>query len=85
MIEINEKNVKKLNGKKLSTIIEKYGFRIDGFLNIDEKYGELYAEMQIEDYKLLKNKKVTVEILKDDWNFNFLINVDRFEFFGVFD
>ena len=58
MFTINAKTVKILNGKKLSTIIEKYQFDIFNFI---DNNGE---EMSNNVYKALKNKKVNLEMLK---------------------
>lgn len=48
MFTINEKSVKRLNGKKLSTIIENYNFDIFNFLD------DNCEEMSNDTYNLLK-------------------------------
>nr|DAR11914.1 MAG TPA: hypothetical protein [Caudoviricetes sp.] len=35
--------------------------------------------------KLLKNKKVNLEVLKNDPNYDFILKVDNFEAYCVFD
>lgn len=72
MFTINAKTVKILNGKKLSTIIEKYQFDIFNFI---DNNGE---EMSNNAYKALKNKKVNLEMLKNDPNYDFMLKVDNF-------
>ena len=79
MFTINAKTVKILNGKKLSTIIEKY--QIDIFNFIDNN-GE---EMSNNAYKALKNKKVNLEMLKNDPNYDFMLKVDNFIACCIFD
>lgn len=79
MFTINAKTVKILNGKKLSTIIEKY--QIDIFNFIDNN-GE---EMSNSAYKALKNKKVNLEMLKNDPNYDFMLKVDNFIACCIFD
>lgn len=79
MFTINAKTVKILNGKKLSTIIEKYQFDIFNFI---DNNGE---EMSNSAYKALKNKKVNLEMLKNDPNYDFMLKVDNFIACCIFD
>ena len=79
MFTLNEKSVKRLNGKKLSTIIEKYHFDIFNFLDDD------CEEMSNEAYNLLKNNKVNLEVLNNDPNYDFILKIDKFEAYCVYD
>lgn len=79
MFTINAKTVKILNGKKLSTIIKKYQFDIFNFI---DNNGE---EMSNNAYKALKNKKVNLEMLKNDPNYDFMLKVDNFIACCIFD
>lgn len=73
-----KKIVKKLNGKKLSTLIKYYNFNIDDFLDDDCK------EMTNEAYNLLKNKKAKLIMLKNDPNYDFILKVENFEAYCIF-
>ena len=79
MFTINAKTVKKLNGKKLSTLVNNYQFNIFDFLD-----GEC-EEMSNEAYNLLKNNKVSLEVLNNDPNYDFILKVDKFEAYCIFD
>lgn len=79
MFTINSKTVKKFNGKKLSTIVNNYKFNIIDFL--DDKC----EEMSIETYNLLKNNKVKLIMLINDPNYDFVLKVNNFEAYCVFD
>ena len=78
MLTINVKNVKELNGKKLSTIIKNYNFNIFDFLD------DNCEEMSKEAYNLLKNNKVELIMLKNDPNYDFVLKVDNFEAYCIF-
>lgn len=73
MFTLNEKSVKRLNGKKLSTIVENYKFNIFDFLD------DNCEEMSNDAYNLLKNNKVSLEILNNDSNYDFILKIDKFE------
>lgn len=79
-MEINKKTVKKLDGKKLSTIVEKYQFGIDGFLTVDGS-----EEMAERTYEVLKNNKVSLKLLTKDPNYDFVLTVDNYEAYCVYD
>lgn len=75
---MDKKSVKKLNGKKLSTLIEKYNYYIDDFM--DEETNEMTQAQ----YEKLKNNKVEIEILANDFNYNYIIRVENFEAWCIF-
>ena len=75
---MNEKTIMKLRGKKLSTLVEKYGYRIDDFM--DEETNEMTRPQ----YEMLKNHKVDIEILANDFNYNYIIRVGNFEAYCIF-
>ena len=60
MFALNEKFVKRLNGKKLSAIIKNCKFNIFDFLDDD------CEKMSNEAYNLLKNNKISLEVLNND-------------------
>lgn len=77
---IEKKFIKNLVNKKLSTLVEKYNFDISQFLDDDDN------EMTSANYEMLKNHKVDkVDILDDDYNYDFIIHIDKFDFYGIFD
>ena len=79
MNKLNAKTVKMLNGKKLSTLVKNYNFNIVDFLDNN------CEEMSNEAYNLLKNNKVSLEVLKNDPNYDFVLKIDNFEVYCVFD
>ena len=78
MYTINAKNVKKLNGKKLSTLVKKYNFNIEDFLD------DNCEEMLIEAYELLKSDKVRLLVLKNDTNYDYVLTIDKYEAYCIF-
>lgn len=79
MNKLNEKTVKMLNGKKLSTLVKNYNFNIVDFLD------DNCEEMSNEEYNLLKNNKVSLKVLKNDPNYDFVLKIDNFEVYCIFD
>lgn len=79
MNKLNAKTVKMLNGKKLSTLVKNYNFKTVDFLDNN------CEEMSNEVYNLLKNNKVSLEVLKNDPNYDFVLKIDNFEAYCVFD
>lgn len=79
MFILNAKTVKKLNGKKLSTLVKNYNFNIIDFLD------DNCEEMSNEAYNLLKNNKAELIMLKNDPNYDFILKVDNFEAYCIFD
>ena len=75
---MDKKFVKKLQGKKLSTLVEKYGFCIDDFMD------ENTNEMSRAQYEMLKNHKVTIEFLENDFNYNYIVTVENFDAYCVY-
>ena len=78
MYTINAKNVKKLDGKKLSTLVKKFNFNIEDFLD------DNCEEMLIEAYELLKNNKVKLFVLKNDTNYDYVLTIDKYEAYCIF-
>ena len=78
MYTINAKNVKKLDGKKLSTLVKKYNFNIEDFLD------DNCEEMLIEAYELLKSDKVRLLVLKNDTNYDYVLTIDKYEAYCIF-
>ena len=78
MFTLNEKSVKRLNGKKLSTIVENYNFIISDF------FDDNYEEMSNDAYNLLKNNKVSLEILNNDPNYDYILKIDKFEAYCIY-
>ena len=78
MYTINAKNVKKLDGKKLSTLVKKFNFSIEDFLD------DNCEEMLIEAYELLKSDKVRLLVLKNDTNYDYVLTIDKYEAYCIF-
>lgn len=77
---MTKKFVKNLVGKKLSTIVEKYHYDMCQFLDDDN------IEMTLDDYEKLKNHKIDkVEFLINDFNYDYIIYVDKFSQYCIFD
>lgn len=76
---MNEKTIRKLQGKKLSALVKKYGYRIDDFMDDEDN------EMTQAQYEKLKNHRVDIEILANDFNYNYIIRVGNFEAWCIFD
>lgn len=75
---MSTKIIKKLNGKKLSTLVEKYNYYIEDFMD-----NECY-EMTQGQYEKLKNKRVSIEVLHDDPNYDYIIFIDKFSAYCIF-
>lgn len=75
---MDKKSVKKLNGKKLSTLVQNYRYNIEDFLDED------LDEMTWAHYDMLKNHKVEIEILENDFNYDYIIRVENFEAWCIF-
>ena len=69
--------IKELSEKTLKNFIEDDGWELCDFIDDNNE------EMQKSDYELLKNNKAKIELLKDDYNYDFAIIIGKFSALGV--